>query len=200
MSASISKSDSAPSLTVRERQAHHVTRTLGAPKAGRGNPVSYGAIKSATCGRFFASAVSMADCVGILRDGRTHSPVFHPAQLRHPITVESDRGGYSSSYGVTPMAHATPPGAIRPKTTQTIPPADIRWVHEATAIKRVRRALTKQGLELFKPRQNRVPHIGEFAIVDHMHRILRTHLDLAALARELGVLAEDESVEGRENA
>jgi hypothetical protein len=60
--------------------------------------------------------------------------------------------------------HATPTGAIRPNLTTS----EIRWVKEATAVKRLRRHLATIGLQLVITRAgtNQRREWGKLAIVD----------------------------------
>lgn len=76
-----------------------------------------------------------------------------------------------------------------------INPSQLTYVSLSTLEKRVRRALRKQGLQLFKPRPNLAIPAGEYGITDGPYRILRSGLSLESLARELGVLAEHEALD-----
>lgn len=74
-------------------------------------------------------------------------------------------------------------------------PSQITYVPQQTLEKRVRRALRKQGLQLFKPRPSLAIRPGECAVTDGPYRILRSGLTLESLARELGVLADHERLD-----
>ena len=93
--------------------------SLDASRAGRRNPVSYGA-SSADRGAFSCLPFSMAAGVGSLTAGRTLSPVSYPASVRHPFAVGSERGGYSPSYGVTAMSQDNTPGDPRPQSLPSL--------------------------------------------------------------------------------
>ena len=100
------------------------------------------------------------------------------------------------------MSHDTTPGAIRPNTTQTLNTTDgtaseIRWVREATVIKRIRRKLAEHGQFLVKARvgTDARRENGIYAIADEGHEIIIKSVKLDGLARGLGVLAPDERID-----
>lgn len=94
--------------------------------------------------------------------------------------------------GDTTRKHRSPIMAKQP--TPGTNPSQITHVSISTVEKRVRRALAKQGLSLFKPRPSLAIPAGECAITDGPYRIIRSGLTLEDLARELGVLAEHETL------
>lgn len=100
------------------------------------------------------------------------------------------------------MANASTKGAIRPKNTQTLHHADgttseIRWVREATCIKRIRRALAKKNHTLLITREATPARreLGLYAVLGADQAVIERNADLAKLARFLGVLAADELVD-----
>jgi len=105
-------------LTIRKRDySRHATRgsmvlSRDASRAGRGNPASYGAASAQPEALFHACRLSMAAGVGTLRSGRTHSPVFHPMPVRHPIAVESDMA--DSHNAMESIVNTPIEGDIRP--------------------------------------------------------------------------------------
>ena len=100
------------------------------------------------------------------------------------------------------MANATSEPKIRAKNTQTRLHADgatdtVRWVREATCIKRIRRKLAERNHKLLITREGTAARreLGEYAVLDSDGHPLQTHADLAALGRFLGVLADHEAIE-----
>ena len=100
------------------------------------------------------------------------------------------------------MANATPKGAIRPKTTQTLHNADgttstIRWVREGTVIKRLRRFLAKTGCTLHISREgsaDRQRH-GEYFIRDQDGDVAHDNVNLEEWLRSCDLLADDERID-----
>jgi hypothetical protein len=73
------------------------------------------------------------------------------------------------------------------------------FIARATLEKRVRRALAKQGRKLLKSRAG-TPALrehGRYAVVDAGGAVIKTRMDLATLARELGVMTNEEYLDPR---
>jgi hypothetical protein len=90
------------------------------------------------------------------------------------------------------MANATPTGEIRPNSLVT----------PSTLEKRIRRHLAVDGLQLRKNRVGTYQHTehGAWSVIEPRdHVLMRRRFTLEELGRELGVLAEHETVAaGRE--
>ena len=95
------------------------------------------------------------------------------------------------------MANATK-GAIRPNTTPS-ENSEIRWVSEATAIKRLRRHLASIGLQLVLTRSgtNQRREWGELAILDSNGAIYQKSVNLESRLEAYNLLADDERIEYR---
>jgi len=97
------------------------------------------------------------------------------------------------------MSHDNTLGAVRPNTTPSTAgtASEIRWVREATIIKRIRRRLALHGQSLVKTREGTAERRenGVYAIADQAHGIFMKSAKLDSLARALGVLADDEMVD-----
>ncbi len=75
--------------------------------------------------------------------------------------------------------------------------SEIRWVREATIIKRIRRRLALHGQSLVKTREGTAEkrENGIYAIADESHEIIIKSVKLDGLARGLGVLGADEQID-----
>ena len=84
-------------------------------------------------------------------------------------------------------------GEIRPHT----PTSEIRWVREATCIKRIRRKLAERNHKLLITREGTQARRewGEYAVLDADGDVLQKDANLSDLGRFLGVLADDERVD-----
>ena len=97
---------------------------------------------------------------------------------------------------------ATSAPKIRAKNTQTRLHADgttseIRWIKEATAIKRLRRHLAKSGCSLHITREGssaRHQH-GEYFITEEDGRLVDDKINLAAWLRAYNLLADQEMID-----
>ena len=98
--------------------------------------------------------------------------------------------------------NATSAPKIRAKNTQTLQHADgttseIRWIKEATAIKRLRRHLAKSGCSLHITREGssaRHQH-GEYFITEEDGRLVDDKINLAAWLRAYNLLADQEMID-----
>ncbi len=97
------------------------------------------------------------------------------------------------------MSHDNTLGAVRPNTTPSTAgtASEIRWVREATIIKRIRRRLALHGQFLIKTREGTAERRenGTYAIADKANGIFAKSVKLDSLARALGVLADDEKID-----
>jgi hypothetical protein len=78
---------------------------------------------------------------------------------------------------------------------------EIRWVREATVIKRIRRALAAKGKTLLKTRKGTTAYreLGEYAVFDERHVLELKLVNIRLLAGNLGVLADDEGIDPPSN-
>ena len=98
--------------------------------------------------------------------------------------------------------NATSAPKIRAKNTQTLQHADgttseIRWIKEATAIKRLRRHLAKSGCTLHVTREGssaRHQH-GEYFITEEDGRQVDDKINLESWLRAYDLLADDEKID-----
>ena len=88
---------------------------------------------------------------------------------------------------------ATSTGAIRPNSTTS----KIRWVKEATAVKRLRRHLATIGLQLVITRAgtNQRREWGKLAIVDSAGVIFQKSVNLESRLSAYGLLGDGEKIE-----
>jgi hypothetical protein len=89
--------------------------------------------------------------------------------------------------------NATSTGAIRPNSNGS----DIRWISQATIIKRIRRKLAERGhyLQITREGSDARRELGEFCVLDDRFIPLSTNCKLAELAKFLGVLAAGEAID-----
>jgi len=135
--------------------------------------------------------------MGTLRGGRYLFRFSRPVVSRHPISRElivTDSNQTGVHHGKRQPQGRIPPGH-RPSTTGTA--SEIRWVREATCIKRIRRKLALHGQALIKTREGTDARRenGVYAIADKANGIFAKSVKLDSLARGLGVLAEDERID-----
>ena len=104
--APISQNRDFPGLTPSHRDCSpgpvsgRVPMSLDASRAGPANPVNSGA-SSATCGRFLLPAAFMAAGAGTPSGVPVPESGFaDPVSVRHPISRQTDRGGYFPNSGV----------------------------------------------------------------------------------------------------
>lgn len=97
------------------------------------------------------------------------------------------------------MSHDNTLGAVRPNTTPSTAgtASEIRWVREATIIKRIRRRLALHGQSLVKTREGTDARreLGVYAVADENREVVLASLKIDSLARALGVLADDEKID-----
>lgn len=115
-------------------------------------------------------------------------PVRQPRSDR-PHVIGVARGRVIHSHLESEMLESTA-GAIRPKSVQLL-----------TLIKRVRRHLARRGHSLLITRagSDERETLGRYAVIGADGNVLERNADLAALARFLGVLAEDERLKNEPN-
>jgi hypothetical protein len=84
-------------------------------------------------------------------------------------------------------------GAIRPNSTTS----EIRWVKEATAVKRLRRHLATIGQQLVITKAGtwQRQHWGRMAIVEDTGEVYLKSVDLESRLRAFGLMADDEQIE-----
>ena len=94
------------------------------------------------------------------------------------------------------------PRASRAPVTQAVQHADgttstVRWIREPTVIKRIRRKLAERNHSLLITREGTQARreLGEYAVLDADKKVLDKQVDLAKLARFLGVLAPLEMID-----
>lgn len=91
--------------------------------------------------------------------------------------------------------------ALRPQSNQLIradgTESAIKWIREATAIKRIRRTLARRShsFQIQSEGTKARDEIGQYAVLDERKEILSANCKLPELARFLGVLADDELIE-----
>ena len=83
--------------------------------------------------------------------------------------------------------------AIRPNSTLS----EIRWVKEATAVKRLRRHLATIGQQLVITKAGtwQRQHWGRMAIVEDTGEVYLKSVDLQSRLRAFGLMADDEQIE-----
>lgn len=181
-----------PCLTVSEVQGQNASQSLDASRAGRRGPVIVGA-QSATRGRFLLSGRFMAAGSGTPSGVPVLRPVREPAVIRHPIVFAGEVADSSTERRSPIMANANTPGAIRPNSTLS----EIRWVKEATAVKRLRRHLATIGQQLVITKAGtwQRQHWGRMAIVEDTGEVYLKSVDLQSRLRAFGLMADDEQIE-----
>jgi hypothetical protein len=120
-------------------------------------------------------------------------PVREPAVIRHPIVFAGEVADSSTERRSPIMANANTPGAIRPNSTLS----EIRWVKEATAVKRLRRHLATIGQQLVITKAGtwQRQHWGRMAIVEDTGEVYLKSVDLQSRLRAFGLMADDEQIE-----
>lgn len=169
---------------------HHQSRTQSG--AGFGDPRPEAQSSRATLRRgFFVSSRNVLSWAGRMGDSNVCRSSGRFANLygsAHPFgdggAEYTDRNLRTSTMAIK----ATSTGAIRPESTYT-------YVSASALEKRIRRHLAKQAQSLIKARPDQIDQIGIYAICGTNRHITRTHVNLASLARELGVLGEHERLD-----
>lgn len=181
-------------LTFRDGQGQTVTRHRHNVMTGIGVPIVGGII-----GRFNAAFLCLRSAQWRAGEGGSNSRRAHavrqPEPDRHPIGV----GRRVSTRREQTIMTTTPKGntpEIRPNITPLSITA-LRWVSEATCIKRLRRHLATIGLQLVITRAgtNQRREWGELAILDNQGVLHSKSVNLECSLQAHGLLAVNERIE-----
>jgi hypothetical protein len=156
-------------------------------RAGPRTLANSGAIGAISKALFHARRSTMAAGVGILRDGRSLSPVLatRTSPPPKPLTEVADSNITQESN----MSHDNTPG-VSAETTY-------RYISLDTAVKRARRHLAKTGAKLIKskPATKSWRELGDFSIRDASGEVVMKSVNLRAMMQTAKILADHERIE-----